>query len=282
MATSDEHGELFRALVGDGPLDELVAAPANAMAIAAQIARLRDVQDLEVVSLAVNGERVDVVARSGDHEWRVVYGSADAHHVDWLSVFRRPTIFTGIAGGIAVIVNGPSSSGKSTVLAELSALDDAPWVVFDEPMFGSVDVEYLIWRDRAEALHRGFLDGIAALARAGNCVGLSAAGHPPSWFDTAFAGLTVLRVGLDCDAVELARREHSRNDVPGGQSAASPDIHDGWVYDVRFDTSSIDAGSIADEVLFRTGRRPRLSAGRCMRHRRPQRGTAPSARSRSV
>jgi chloramphenicol 3-O-phosphotransferase len=257
VPTSDEHGDLFRALVGDGALDELVTTPTSVMSIAAQIAPLRDVDDLEVVSIAVNGERVDVVARSGDREWRIVFGSPDARRIDWLNVFRRPVTFPGIAGGIAVIVNGPSSSGKSTLLAELAALDGAPWVVFDEPMFGVVDVEYLIWRDRAEALHRGFLDGIAALARAGNCVGLSAAGHPASWFDTAFVDVTVLRVGLDCDESELTRRERARNDVPGGHSAASPAIHDGWIYDLRFDTSSTDPGAIADAVLLRTGRRPR-------------------------
>ncbi len=257
VPADDPHAELFRALVGTELLDHLVTEPTAVMSVAAQIAPLRDRPGLEVVSVAVNGERVDVVARDDDLEWRVVFGTADGTRVDWLDVFRRPTPFAGVDGGRVVILNGPSSSGKSSLLAELRALDDVPWVVFDEPTFGAVDVEYLIWRDRADVLHRGFLDGIAALARAGNCVALSAAGHPAEWFDSAFAGLPTVRVGLDCDPAELARRERGRHDVPAGNAAASPRIHDGWVYDLRFDTASTEPGAMVDQLLLRIGHRPR-------------------------
>jgi chloramphenicol 3-O phosphotransferase len=236
---------LFHAIVGIAPLDELLPDPNHARAAAL----LRGRPALEVVSLAVNGERVDVVARDGEREWRVVFGTADAIRIDWLSVFERPPIFDGIAGGRAVIVNGPSSAGKSTVLRELRSRGAVPWVVFDEPMFGAVDVGYLIWRDRAPGLHRGFVDGIAALARAGNCVALAAGGHPASLFDAAFSGVTTVRVGLDCDAAELDRREGTRRDVAGGLAAASVAVHDGWMYDLRFDTAMCGAAEIAAEVL---------------------------------
>ena len=48
-----------------------------------------------------------------------MFGTSDATRVAWLSVFQRPPVFAGIAGGTTVIVNGPSSSGKSSVLNEL-------------------------------------------------------------------------------------------------------------------------------------------------------------------
>jgi chloramphenicol 3-O phosphotransferase len=247
--SADAHLALFRALAGDAPADDLVSDPSDRQRFEAQLGALRARPDIEIVSLAVNGPRVDVLARDGDLEWRVVFGTSDAEHVDWLSVFLRPPVYTGVAGGRAVIVNGPSSSGKSSVLNELRSRSSVPWIVFDEPMFGAVGIEYLIWRDRAEVLHRGFLDGIAALARAGNCVGVAAGGHPQATFDAAFEGIPTLRVGLDCDPAELVRRERGRQDVPGGLAESSLDVHDGWQYHRRFDTTTIDAGVIAEETL---------------------------------
>jgi chloramphenicol 3-O-phosphotransferase len=244
------HAELFRALVGASPLDDLVSELNDVPAIAAQLAPLRDRKQLAILSLAVNGERVDVVAAGEDLEWRVVFGTVDARRISWLSVFQRPPEFAGLAGGRAVIVNGPSSSGKSTVLHELRSRSSVPWVVFDEPMYGAVNVGYLIWRDRAEVLHRGFLDGIAALARAGNCVAVAAGGHPQRMFDAAFVGVPTIRVGLDCNAVELARRERGRRDVPGGLAEGSLEVHGGWHYHLRFDTTVNEAADIADATLL--------------------------------
>jgi chloramphenicol 3-O-phosphotransferase len=247
------HAELFRALVGAAPLDDLVSDPSDVPAFAARLAPLRDRSELAIVLLTVNGERVDVVAGDGDLEWRVVFGTVDARRIDWLRVFRRPPEFAGLSGGRAVIVNGPSSSGKSSVLHQLRSRSSTPWVVFDEPMYGTVNVEYLIWRERAAALHRGFLDGIGALARAGNCVGVAAGGHPQLLFDTAFFGVPTIRVGLDCDLMELARRERGRRDVPGGWAEASLDVHDGWHYHLRFDTTTNEAADIADAILLTIG-----------------------------
>ena len=94
-------------------------------------------------------------------------------------------------------------------------------IVFDEPFFGDVAREYLIWWQQAEGLHRGYVDAIAALARAGNLVATSVAGLPRAWFDDAFTGVRVVRVGLDTDLATLQTREQHRTDVAGGLAAAS-------------------------------------------------------------
>jgi chloramphenicol 3-O phosphotransferase len=205
----------------------------------AELAPLRDEPGLDVRSVAVNGSRVDVVAGTTDDEWRVVFGSADMTCVEWVSVFARPARFDGIAGGRAIVINGASSSGKSTLLRALASRATAPWVIFDEPMFGTVRTEHLIWRQQAPLLHIGFLQGIAALARAGNLVALAAGGHPFEVLEAAFAEVPTLWVGLDCAVDELERRERGRVDVAGGLWAASPDIHDGWTYDLRLDTQAV-------------------------------------------
>jgi chloramphenicol 3-O phosphotransferase len=217
--------------------------------LSARLEPLRHRGDLHVASLVVNVERVDVVVCSGDDEWHVVFASNDGTTVDWVSIFERPPPFDGVAGGRAVVVNGPSSAGKSTLLAELQAQSEVPWVVFDEPFLGSVKQEYLIWRDRGDVLHRGFVEGIAALARAGNCVAVAAGGHPQSTFEAALVGVPTVRVGLHCATDELVKREQTRRDVAGGLALGSLAVHDGWEYDLTFDTATQQVSDIAAAVL---------------------------------
>jgi len=257
------HALLFDSLLAGGDLEQVVVDPAVRARIHQELEPLRAMDRLVVRSIAVNGSRVDVVAGDEEREWRVVFTTTDAHHVDRLDVYERPPNAVAHEGGVAVVVNGPSSAGKSTTLRALQAADTQPWIVFDEPMFGDVAVGYLIWRDRSPELHRGFLDGIAALARAGNRVAVAAGGHPGAMFDAAFEGIPTLRVGLDCDIAELTRRERGRRDVPGGHAAASADVHDGWTYDVRFDTTDGDVDELIERITTAIAAlgRGRLSPG---------------------
>ena len=214
-----------------------------------ELASLRGHAEVHVRSLAVNGSRVDVVAVTADQEWRVVLGTVDMFAAEWVHVFTRPPRFDGAQGGRALVVNGPSSSGKSTLLGALQDRAAEPWVIFDEPVFGGVRGEYLIWPDRVPLLHTGFLNGIAALARTDNLVALAAGGHDSETIRRAFAGLRTLWVGLDCPAEERRRREATRIDVAGGLFAASPHIHDGWEYDLRFDTTEVPLDDMVRQVL---------------------------------
>ena len=232
--------QLFDRLLGDPAVTELAA--------------LREHADLHVQSVAVNGDRVDVIAVAADHEWRVVIGSDDMTAVQWVHTFARPQQFVGVRGGRAVVLNGPSSAGKSTLLDALRDRTADAWVVFDEPMFGSVRSEYLIWPERAPLLHDGFLQGIAALARAGNQVALAAGGLPHERFRQSFEGVPTVWVGLDCPDDERRRREATRRDVPGGLSDSSPHIHEGWEYDLRFDTSVVPLDDMVRGIVERVRR----------------------------
>jgi chloramphenicol 3-O phosphotransferase len=218
-----------------------------------QLASLREHTDLHVRSVAENSGRVDVVAGAGDHEWRVVIGSDDMAVAQWVHVFARPPRFDGPVGGRAVILNGPSSAGKSTLLSALRNRVAEPWVVFDEPMFGSVRSEYLIWPERAPLLHDGFLNGIASLASAGNQVAVAAGGLSHERFRQSFVGVPTVWVGLDCPDEERRRREATRRDVPGGHFAASPHIHDGWEYDLWFDTAVVPLDEMVQAIVDRIG-----------------------------
>jgi chloramphenicol 3-O-phosphotransferase len=226
------------------------AQAADAPVVARQLAVIRAGSPM-LLWFGINERRVDAVVSAGGEEYRIVYFSADGRTIDALSVFRRPPRFDGIAGGRVVVVNGPSGAGKSSLLGALAEQSSLPWVLFDEPVVGHVEQTYLIWRDQAPLLHRGFLDAIAAVARRGNLVALSAAGHPAAVIDDAFHDVRVLRVGLDCDTATLLARERGREGRWGGLVAASLADHDGWSYDVRFDSASRPAAEIATEVLRR-------------------------------
>ena len=239
---------LAEALLGGEPLGDLLASHALRARVATPLDEIR-VGRPRVTWWAANAERVDLTVRTDADEWRIVYFSRDGHRAHDLSIFRRPPAFGGVAGGVAMIVNGPSGSGKSSVLEQIAVRSPHPWVIFDEPVMGSVDQGYLIWRDRAEVLHRGFIAGIAALARRGNLVALSAAGHPRQTFDEAFAGVHVIRLGLACDTSTLLAREYRRPGRWGGLAAASVNAHDGWTYDLVLDSVENSPEQIADRVL---------------------------------
>jgi chloramphenicol 3-O-phosphotransferase len=202
--------------------------------------------------IAINGDRVDVVLSSGEAQWRVTFGSSSGTTIDWLGVYSRPSQFDGFPGGRAIIVNGPSGAGKSTLMLAMQQIAAVPLVIFDEPEhIGAVKQEYLIWRDRAPTLHTGYLRAIASLARAGNIVAAPGAGHSYKEFMEAFGDVSMLRVGLTCNLNVLIERER-RSGRWGGIAEESLGVHEGWTYDLNFDTTNNpDPLDLARQILHR-------------------------------
>lgn len=200
--------------------------------------------------IAVNGERVDAVVTAGESQWRIVFGCSPETVINWLDVFERPNLSDGASGGRAILINGPSGAGKSTLMRALQQIATEPLVIFDEPEhIGAVQPKYLIWRDRAPALHRGYLDAIAALARAGNTVALPAAGHRQAEFVDAFGEVPIRTIGLTCQLEVLVERER-RSGRWGGIAAESLGVHEGWTYDIEFDTTHAPAPlELARQIL---------------------------------
>jgi hypothetical protein len=203
--------------------------------VAGKLRRLAD----EHAVIAVVGEtamRVDVVVTTSGAHARVVSANDAAGLLTWRDIHLQPHWFDGVEGGCIVVVNGPSGAGKPTLMGALQSLAAFPLVVFDEPeQLGTVQAPYLIWRDRAPAPHRGHLTAMAALAGAGNYVALSAGGHPWDAVAAVFAPTKVIAVGSTCDLPVLEQREQ-RTGRWGGRAAGSASVHEGWSYDVEFDT----------------------------------------------
>src|SRR5215207_6928542 len=59
--------------------------------------------DAVVEWVAVNGERVDAVISGSEAQWRVVLGSATGDTIDWIDVYERPALFSGVIGGRAIV-----------------------------------------------------------------------------------------------------------------------------------------------------------------------------------
>jgi chloramphenicol 3-O-phosphotransferase len=211
------------------------------------LARVGDARDRRVTSVAVNGRRVDVVVVAPPaQEWRVVL-EVDDGCLRSVVVFERPPRFVGVDGGRAVVVNGPSSAGKSTVMSAVLKASSTPWVMFDELFFGTVAMPFLIWGDAAPTLRRGFIAGIQALAAAENQVIMT--GGDPDEFSQLRSHVPTLAVGLDCPLEVRIARQVARNDRWGGLTEATEDRHVGWSYDLRFDTSLVSPPDIAARIL---------------------------------
>lgn len=261
MTVSDE-GQRSRNVLGDligriregQAISDVLASEVDAELVTEKLRPLsRDNAAIE--SISGSHERVDAVVAAGSTQARVVFAHDAAGLLTWLDVYLRPDRFDGVAGGRIIVVNGPSGAGKSTLMRALQSLATFPLVVLDEPeQIGTVQPGYLIWRDRAPSLHSGYLAAIATLARAGNHVAVSAAGHPHQEIADAFEDMFVVTVGLTCEFEVLCERER-RTGRWAGIAAESLGAHHGWTYDLVFDTThSPDPLDLAQLVLGRLER----------------------------
>jgi chloramphenicol 3-O phosphotransferase len=187
--------------------------------------------------------------------------------------------------GKILILNGTSSSGKTSILEVLQTTLDDPylnagldkfiWMLptryLDRPLWDQV----LGLAGEAGPLgHRlvsGMHHGIAALSRAGNNVLADHVLVEPSWVrecaDT-FAGLPAHLIGVRCPLEVVEEREKARRDRTLGQARIQFDlVHAHGVYDLEVDTSveSVDACAERIKAYICAGSRP--SALRRLRQR---------------
>jgi len=151
----------------------------------------------------------------------------------------------------AIVLNGGSSSGKSSIARALQALLPEAWLSFGVDDF--VQAMPPAMQDSEEGLvflpdgrisvgpgirrlRDAWGEGVAAVARA------------------ALHDLQVLWVGVMCDSRVASMREAQRGDrVPGMAALQATMVHDGVTYDVVVDTTALSpqqcARLIADSVV---------------------------------
>ncbi len=189
--------------------------------------------------------------------------------------------------GRVIILNGPSSAGKSSVGAELQRLidpaplfagidsflamlppighvgmpasertnenaggEDAPlrWVFPDEPG-GGIRIEVGEQGHRAiQGMHRA----IAALARAGNDIIFEHVTLHPDWLDDlveALAGIDATFVGIRCPLEVIEERERARGNRVVGQARGHFEVvHRHGSYDIEVDTSQLSVEEAAQTI----------------------------------
>ncbi len=166
--------------------------------------------------------------------------------------------------GKIILVNGASSSGKSTLCAALQARLDEPYWHFSIDHFrqGGVLPERRIergdfaWPEMREAFFEGFHRCLPALAEAGNNLVVEHIVETDAWMNRLLqllAPFDVFFVGLHCPLPELERRELLRGDRRIGEARRDHAIVHALVrafgaYDVEIDTMQPLAENV-DKVL---------------------------------
>lgn len=151
--------------------------------------------------------------------------------------------------GKIILVNGPSSAGKSTLGRALQAELPEPFLVFslDLLMFEGGVLPPLApdgpfaWSALRPRLFEGFFNCLPALAAAGNNLVVDfIIETAPQWtaLSERLRGLDVFLVGAHCAVEELERREAARGDRHVGDARRDLEtVHTFTAYDAEVDTA---------------------------------------------
>ena len=170
-----------------------------------------------------------------------------------------------------IVLNGGSSSGKSGIARCLQAVLPDPWLAFGTdtlvqamPMSlrtsaAGIEVGHdgeVIAGPEFRTLEAAWIAGIAKMAHAGARIIVDEVflGGPASQrrWKNALGALSVLWVGVRCDAAVAAGRELARGDrVPGMAAAQAELVHRGIAYDLQVDTTNAEAMACAQAIAAR-------------------------------
>jgi chloramphenicol 3-O phosphotransferase len=163
-----------------------------------------------------------------------------------------------------IVLNGGSSSGKSTIARELQEMLPRPWLTFGVDSFiealpqslqdgGALEIKpdgQIVVGEVFRTLEAAWMAGVAAMVRAGARIILDEAflggGESQARWQAALRGLTVLWAGVHCAPGVAAQREAGRaGRIPGMAGKQADLVHAGVTYDVEVDTTSTGAREAA-------------------------------------
>lgn len=167
-----------------------------------------------------------------------------------------------------IVLNGGSSSGKTSIVRCLQAVLPEPWLAFsiddfvdalparmhsaDDGIQFAPDGVVSVGAD-FRTLEAAWMTGIAATARAGarvlvDDVFLSGAASQRGW-EQALGDLPVLWVGVRCDGAIAAERESRRGDrTPGMAAQQANTVHEAVRYDLEVDTTDTHPADCARTI----------------------------------
>jgi len=173
--------------------------------------------------------------------------------------------------GRIILINGASSSGKSTLARALQAqLDEPFWHLSIDHLRDSgvlpldrVRTGDFAWEAMRPAFFQGFHNALPAIATAGNNLIVEHIVETRAWLTNLLnllASFDVFFVGIHCPLVELERRELARGNRRIGEARSDFEtIHRFVSYDLELD-SQLPAESNAAALIASWKRRKRPSA----------------------
>ncbi|MGW2639764.1 phosphotransferase-like protein [Streptomyces sp. NPDC001348] len=177
------------------------------------------------------------------------------------------------AGGTVILLNGTSSSGKTSIARELLGMLEGSWFHMPVDAFHAMRCD----RDMAgedlqaeiDRTAKGFHRAVAGMAAGGNNLVVD---HPLSrrWrlldlLDLLVPEDTVL-VGVRCPLPELERRENERGDRQAGLAAMQyHQVHSHALHDIDVDTSLHSPRECAALIRRFLADRPRPTAFETLR-----------------
>ncbi len=171
--------------------------------------------------------------------------------------------------GSIIIINGASSSGKTSMVKAFQAIMEEPYIDAGLDRFlWMLPARYLerpLWDevlglaerpgDMGRRLVSGMHAGIAALSRCGLNVVADHVLVEEAWLRECavlFAGLPAWLVGVRCPLEVLEQREKQRRDRTLGQARLQHElVHRHAIYDLEVDTSVLSPEACAREIKRR-------------------------------
>ena len=153
-----------------------------------------------------------------------------------------------VPSGKIIIINGPSSSGKTTLALALQKQLDIPFIRFSFDLFidhkafplEQIKSGRFSWDQMRPAVFRGLHQCLPALATAGNNIIFDHIIETKAWLYELISLISefdVFFVGVHCSLPELERREMQRGDRrPGEARQDFETVHSIPTYDLEIDS----------------------------------------------
>jgi chloramphenicol 3-O phosphotransferase len=176
--------------------------------------------------------------------------------------------------GLIILLNGTSSSGKTTLAKTLQRQLAEPYMyISQDEFFHFYPEKFFSPTNQAEAavlarlipaVVSGLLRSAACLARSGNNLIVDHVLQETEWLKECvenWAGLDVLFVGVNCPLEVAEQREKERGDRdPGIARYQFERVHAHGLYDIEVDTSTLSVPECVAKIMAVIEHRPAKQA----------------------
>lgn len=184
------------------------------------------------------------------------------------------------SSGMVIILNGPSSVGKSSIIKAFQAKQNTPWLgtgidhlyvgvippqwLDDEPEHSSMmsitksqdehgPIVTAVFGPEGRKVVKGMHRAIAAYANSGNNVIVDYIKYEPEWLDDlkdVLKNVKVIWVGVNASLESIEKREKKRGTSPEGHARSHyHTVHQGINYDLILDTDLLTPELAADKII---------------------------------